>query len=386
MTILGHMRLDPLTLALLLCLQLTVLALALTAITGWQRSSAMRWGLAGIWTQLGGWFAVLSIPWVGHPGSAAAYALTLASFACVLQGVQGWLGPRPLLRLAWILAPLAPLLVLLGPDAGWARRGVPDLLVSLSLVLLATGLLWPSAGEWQRQRWRWVLALPIALLVLLTLWRAVLGFGPAAQYPVLRSGHPLALAILVLGNLSTVLGALALLAGRRAEAEAALREAARSDPLTGLANRRELEHRGLEMIQLARRHGDTLLALMIDLDHFKQVNDRHGHAQGDAALLLMAALLQQGARSGDCLARVGGEEFVVLLARSEVQGAQAFDQRLRTLQREQAPGALGFALDHSAGWTALRAEDRDVHDLLKRADAALYRAKSDGRGCLRGEP
>jgi diguanylate cyclase (GGDEF)-like protein len=83
---------------------------------------------------------------------------------------------------------------------------------------------------------------------------------------------------------------------------------------------------------------------------------------------------------------VGGEEFVVLLARSEVQGAQAFDQRLRTLQREQAPGALGFALDHSAGWTALRAEDRDVHDLLKRADAALYRAKSDGRGCLRGEP
>ena len=68
MTILGHMRLDPLTLALLLCLQLTALALALTAITGWQRSSAMRWGLAGIWTQLGGWFAVLSIPWVGHPG------------------------------------------------------------------------------------------------------------------------------------------------------------------------------------------------------------------------------------------------------------------------------------------------------------------------------
>jgi hypothetical protein len=147
-TILGHMRLDPLTLALLLCLQLTALALALTAITGWQRSSAMRWGLAGIWTQLGGWFAVLSIPWVGHPGSAAAYALTIASFACVLQGVQGWLGPRPLLRLAWILAPLAPLLVLLGPDAGWARRGVPDLLVSLSLALLATGLLWPSSGQW----------------------------------------------------------------------------------------------------------------------------------------------------------------------------------------------------------------------------------------------
>jgi diguanylate cyclase (GGDEF)-like protein len=385
-TILGRMRLDPLTLALLLCLQLVALALSLSVITGWQRSAAMRWGLLGVWAQVGAWFSVLSIPWAGLAGLAASYALSVTSFVCVLQGLQGWLGPRPLMRPAWALPLLAPLLVLLGPDASWARRGVPDLLVSLSLVLLATGLLWPSAGEWQRQRWRWVLALPIALLVLLTLWRAVLGFGPAAQYPVLRSGHPLALAILVLGNLSTVLGALALLAGWRGEAEAALREAARSDPLTGLANRRELEHRGLEMIQLARRHGDTLLALMIDLDHFKQVNDHHGHAQGDAALQLMAALLQQGARSGDCLARIGGEEFVVLLARSEVQGAQAFDQRLRTLQREQAPGALGFALDHSAGWTALRAEDRDVHDLLKRADAALYRAKSDGRGCLRGEP
>jgi diguanylate cyclase (GGDEF)-like protein len=223
-------------------------------------------------------------------------------------------------------------------------------------------------------------------VALLTAWRGSYAFDPTAVFPALKSAHPLAVAVLLVGNLATILSALALLAAWRGEAEVALRNAAQTDPLTGLANRRTLERRGDELIANARRHGDTLLALMIDLDHFKQVNDRHGHAQGDAVLVLLADILCELARPGDCAARLGGEEFVVLLGRTRADGAEAFDRRLREALQARAPAALGFFVDHSAGWAVLRAGDRDIHDLLQRADAALYLAKGAGRGCLRGEP
>jgi diguanylate cyclase (GGDEF)-like protein len=205
-------------------------------------------------------------------------------------------------------------------------------------------------------------------------------------FPTLMSGHWLPIASLLIGNLATVLTALALLAAWRGEAEKRLLEAAQTDPLTGLANRREFERQSAGLVHNARRHNDHLLALLIDLDHFKQVNDERGHAAGDAALVLMGQVLQQLARPGDCVARFGGEEFVLLLGRTQAEGAVAFDRRLREALAAAAAKQLSFKISYSAGWALLRPGDRNVHDMLLRADAALYRAKQEGRGCLRAEP
>lgn len=381
------MTLDPPTLSAVLLVQLVVLATALPLMTGLRRGAPVRWATAALWVQAASWVAVLGTGWAGEWAAAASYALGSLSFVLTLRAVEGWLGPRPLMRWAWGLPVAVVLVFAVGYDVPWLRRGVSNLLMAASLSVLVLGLLAPAPHAPRRsRRWRWVLALPMALLGLLTLARGLLGLDASADYPSLRSGHPIALGVLTVGSFATVMSALAFLAAWRGEAEALLEAAAQSDPLTGLANRRALERRGDELIAAARRHGDTLLALMIDLDHFKQVNDRHGHAQGDAVLVLLADILRELARPGDCAARLGGEEFVVLLGRTRADGAEAFDRRLREALQTRAPEALGFFVNFSAGWAVLRAGDRNVHDLLQRADAALYLAKGDGRGCLRGEP
>ncbi|HXP36182.1 MAG TPA: GGDEF domain-containing protein, partial [Solirubrobacteraceae bacterium] len=155
-------------------------------------------------------------------------------------------------------------------------------------------------------------------------------------------------------------------------------EAADTDYLTGLLNRRafDLEFRG--QCDRARRAGVPLALAMFDLDHFKQINDRHGHAEGDRVLCEFAALLERELRGGDTLARVGGEEFAVVLFGVDLDDGVAFAARIgRELQRlgEQR----GAKLSTSAGVAALSAEAPDPEALLLVADRALYAAKQAGR-------
>jgi diguanylate cyclase (GGDEF)-like protein len=319
--------------------------------------------------------------------TGAGLVLMALTYAMGVQAVQAWLGPRPLRRLVWSLPLLLAILLVVGPATPAVWYGWANALLVLSQGLMVLALLWPAPeAPRSSRRWRGMLALPIATVAFLTAWRGSYGFDLNAAFPTLTGNHPLAMAVLLVGNLATIMTALALLAAWRGEAEIALRDAAQTDALTGLANRRSLEQRGQELMANARRHGDDFLVMMIDLDHFKQVNDRHGHAQGDAVLVLLADILRGLLRPGDCAARMGGEEFVVLLARTRRDGAEAFDRRLREALQVRAPAALGFFVNFSAGWAVLRSGDRDVHDLLQRADAALYVAKGEGRGCLRGEP
>jgi diguanylate cyclase (GGDEF)-like protein len=118
---------------------------------------------------------------------------------------------------------------------------------------------------------------------------------------------------------------------------------------------------------------------MIDLDHFKQVNDSRGHDAGDRALRFVARALQSSVRAGDVVGRYGGEEFCVLMSHADDAAARAYDRRLRESLAKTATLELGFALNYSAG-IAKRIEPDDTLDaMLKRADAALYRAKDQGR-------
>lgn len=167
---------------------------------------------------------------------------------------------------------------------------------------------------------------------------------------------------------------------RRLEDE--LRELATTDPLTGLANRRHfIDRLGEEYERVQRDEGLAAAVVMIDIDHFKKINDRFGHAVGDASLRHFADLLRRQLRGFDCAGRLGGEEFAVLLPGACVTAANNFAQRLRrAVEATPLPRNNGdIPLTISLGVAAIAAADDSGDSALMRADKALYQAKADGR-------
>jgi diguanylate cyclase (GGDEF)-like protein len=185
-----------------------------------------------------------------------------------------------------------------------------------------------------------------------------------------------------------VLTTMGLLVAWREEAERELRQHATTDGLTGLLNRRALEQRAADLLSQARRYHDPLSVLLIDLDHFKQINDRHGHAAGDRALQAFARVLRTCLRQGDLACRYGGEEFCVLLSRADADAAAAFDRRLRAeLARQSQGDNIEAMMGFSTGLAGVRNGETSLDLAVRRADAALYLAKRAGRGRLvREEP
>ena len=193
---------------------------------------------------------------------------------------------------------------------------------------------------------------------------------------------------IMLVSASAVLGALLweidALYRRAAASNELLAEMATRDALTGLFNRRHLDLRLAESLREAQAAGRPLALLLLDLDHFKAVNDDFGHAAGDAALRTVAAALSSRLRrGGDVLARYGGEEFAVVLPDADTAAAAALAERLRQAVAEAAVPApiagrgltvsIGVAVDPGGGVSA------EASGLLRRADAALYAAKRAGR-------
>lgn len=158
---------------------------------------------------------------------------------------------------------------------------------------------------------------------------------------------------------------------RATAAQAQLREQALRDPLTGLLNRRALEQRAAE--------GTPQVLVLMDLDHFKRINDRHGHAVGDAVLRDFSARLQRNLRADDALYRIGGEEFALLLPQADLAQAQRRVQALRELLARQRLGGLAEPVTFSAGLAAGGVPHEPLAQWLARADQALYRAKQGGR-------
>ena len=163
-----------------------------------------------------------------------------------------------------------------------------------------------------------------------------------------------------------------------------LRHRSRHDGLTGLLNRRAIEETLLGQMQRSRRTGEPFTVLMLDLDHFKTINDRYGHAAGDRALKHTAAALKAELRELDALGRFGGEEFLVLMPGATVETALPVANRLRTALVTDAPLFEGAALllSVSIGIAQWREPAEEPSRLLMRADAALYDAKLRGRDCV----
>jgi diguanylate cyclase (GGDEF)-like protein len=160
-------------------------------------------------------------------------------------------------------------------------------------------------------------------------------------------------------------------------------DSALRDPLTRLYNQRYFAERLDAELRFARRHGSALAVLMIDIDHFKRVNDQRGHLVGDSVLGAVALTLARAVRNEDVVARYGGEEFVVLLRATALDAAVLLAERLRRKVEDLSvpcDGGAPVAVTVSAGAAAFPADGIETaHDLIGAADRALYVAKGAGR-------
>ena len=238
------------------------------------------------------------------------------------------------------------------------------------------------------------LSVPIYFLIVMSLSNAI--FYGIRTLETLRFGVPvdgafrstptetaLYLIALIITTLWTF--GLIILVNQRLSTE--LEQRATTDELTGIANRRHFLELAQNEIQRARRLNHPLMLALIDIDHFKHINDTFGHAIGDQALLVWTHLCQNNIRQIDVFARFGGDEFVVLLP--ETMHEQAYDvvEQVRSalIAEPMNLGGQTVRMTISSGIASLASDVDTLDTLLERADRALYRAKEAGRNCVVAE-
>jgi diguanylate cyclase (GGDEF)-like protein len=167
------------------------------------------------------------------------------------------------------------------------------------------------------------------------------------------------------------------------EARALLDRMSKTDLLTEISNRRHLMERFKEELERSKRSGTELCCIMLDVDHFKSINDNFGHLKGDDVLRELAKILKNSVRTYDVLGRYGGEEFMILLPSTNLEKAAVLAERIRQTVERNLGGNSGFATDKnitiSIGLTDACAGDTNIEPIVKRADEALYKAKEGGR-------
>lgn len=387
------MQLDIATLFSLLVIQALALALLLPLLMGWRAASqGARLAQLSMGLQGAGWLALLSAAvvaerWLG----TLAMALISASLSALWLALGCWLGAARGRRLMLALPALIALAYALLYDSYALRVGVSNAGFGLQLLWLCALLARPLRNQEpaltrRSRRWRGLLLVCLLLLAVLTFWRGALAAFDTAAYPSFYSPHPVNVLAAVLSNVALVLSLASVLVAWRGEIEAAFVRRVQSDTLTGLPNRRAFTERAVDMMAMARRYQEPLLLSLFSPDGLKSLGEQQGAEQVERLLQRFARCLEAQLRPGDLLARADEECFVVLLARSEDQGPQALHQRLTQALRESAPEQPEQALSYSAGWARLRHGDRDIEDLLRRADAALRGARRSGGGGLAAEP
>lgn len=160
-----------------------------------------------------------------------------------------------------------------------------------------------------------------------------------------------------------------------------LKKLASTDELTGLKNRRQILKRLQEEFDRSGRLNDPLSIILLDIDHFKQVNDTYGHPCGDQVLKQVATIMNESLRRYDSVGRIGGEEFMIICPGALLDEAAILADRLRQSIKDDrfSDGATSFAITISAGVALASSADKNANSIIKRADCALYRAKQDGR-------
>ncbi len=261
-------------------------------------------------------------------------------------------------------------------DNGHGLRVAVVCLGCAGMMLASVGLMW-RLGRAATPIFASVAAAGYSLLGAALVVRGVqaLLVGSTTKISIDAPGHaniPLAILVLFVGGLLNLVH-IRLVLGRVLHL---LGQQAKTDELTGALNRRGLLQR-LEDEHASALQGKTRYALMmVDVDHFKAINDQHGHAQGDQVLQAVSASLRAALRSDDLVGRWGGEEFCVLLPRTQLHDAEPLAQRVA--DRVAASGT-GIRVTVSIGVSEYGPADPDLRAVIRRADDALYRAKETGR-------
>jgi diguanylate cyclase (GGDEF)-like protein len=279
----------------------------------------------------------------------------------------------------WMIVAIDVVLILLmmaSASFAW-RTGRAELVGGVYVVLISLGfsLVVDRLGA---SGLFWVFPLVVANFMLASRWLAIggslfllAGSHFAVEFPsTVATGAFLVSATLVM-LYSYVFASLT--EAQRAQ----LHRLATRDPLTGAANRRSMEIELADALRLHHSRGNAAVLAVVDLDHFKQVNDLHGHEAGDQVLVDFANLVEENIRKRDRLFRFGGEEFVVLLPGTDIAGGRVALEKIRQATRDATLGP-GLAVTISIGAAMLDPGD-DWPAWLARADAALFRAKRAGR-------
>ncbi|WP_238121263.1 MULTISPECIES: GGDEF domain-containing protein [unclassified Xanthobacter] len=313
--------------------------------------------------------------------------LVFFSFAAALLAMVPALAVFYRTRPPWrLVGALALGTVILGPALPLLGRGrlVYELAYQAPFAAAMAACVWVVLRASPRQISDLMLALAFALLAAhfpakaVVAWR--LGTG---SLPTDYIGTTYALVSQVSSGILLVATGLVLLIKALQQVIRESEAVAETDPLTAVANRRGFTLRAERLLTEAREHGRPAAVLMLDLDHFKAVNDTFGHAAGDAALRAFGALLRRSVPQSALVARLGGEEFVVLLDRTPMDAALLHAEALRLATLDCAEPGLP-ALSVSIGVAALPVP-YDLSRALERADRALYAAKRAGRNCVRSE-
>jgi len=343
---------------------------------------------------------------------------TILLFAALMNTSSGWpylpgeapaAGVRMLGALSLLV--LVPWVALAGL-AAWARHRGPDRAVlmhaTIQLYALTCGLFTSVTGPFDSPGW--ILFLGGAIVGFLQFERRAVFAGVAVFFLIvvggavaIRSGVAeldvflnylagthgqgyAAIARQALLSISFSTGTLALVSyiiDRWRERELKLEQLSRTDALTGLTNRRRFLELCEHELGRARRYGSSFAVVLVDLDHFKKVNDTRGHLAGDRTLAAVAQVLAQSLRDVDTAARYGGEEFALLLPDTDAAGAAEVANRcLRRIAKTPIDAGEGPSLTVTASMGVAAFPDASVariEDLLRRADEALYRAKEEGR-------
>jgi diguanylate cyclase (GGDEF)-like protein len=379
------MKLDAQTLFFSMWASVTLMSVALAIGVGRARPGLRAWNGALLW-QSAGWALLITATQV-HESARITSTLGAAALVASISAMHVAAGhylQQPVPR-AWIWG--LPLAVLVLHE--WvfpyfaARIALVNTVIGLMLLWLAWRLR-PWLAQGAGRRWRLLVFGAVSLSAPLVLARTGLVLWAPQEYPTFTSGHWLNVSGLLVNNACLMVGTLAFLLAHRDEAERALHKMATLDGLTGTLNHRTLLDRGAEQVQLAVRHERPFTVLMLDMDHFKEINDKHGHPAGDRVLSLFAELLLTSVRQGDLVGRYGGEEFCMLLSLSDLDAARAVDKRLRERLVDELNPLVGFEVNFSAGAATLEAGGipQTLETLISRADNALYAAKHAGRGQL----
>jgi diguanylate cyclase (GGDEF)-like protein len=302
---------------------------------------------------------------------------------CLLQTQAGliWKAAR---LIEWKRTPLAmalagPLLVGVGSPFLQSLTGLFALAGGAAYALATAAELW--AGRQERLTARWPLVVLSAVhgtALLIGTYSTLIGSTGDDSVPALMSLFGFIYFESIIFALGTSVFVFALVNERK---EVATRAAARTDSLTGIANRAAFIEAAKHVLEHCRRSQTPVSAIMFDLDHFKQINDKHGHSIGDAVLKQFCNTAIAALRQTDLFGRMGGEEFAAILPAASIEAALLRAERIRLSFADNCQFVRGHRVNAtvSSGVSVSIKAKKHLDALLEKADAALYQAKTEGR-------